>query len=53
MSFVCDKVTRTDNMKEIRENNGTLVITGNDAPAGMGCTQDYSYYQEEIRTDKI
>ena len=34
-------------MKEIRENDGTLVITGNDAPAGMGCTQDYCHDPED------
>lgn len=28
--------SRNKRIKEIRENDGTLVITDNDAPAGMG-----------------
>ena len=33
--------------KEIRENDGTLVITDKDAPAGMGRTQEYDYGDED------
>lgn len=34
-------------MKEIRENDGTLVITDKDVPAGMGRTQSY-FDDEEV-----
>ena len=34
-------------MKEIREQDGTLVITSNDVPAGMGCTQGYDPEDED------
>ena len=39
--------SRNKRIKEIREEDGTLVITSNDVPAGMGCTQDYGYDDDE------
>jgi len=43
---------RIDNMKEIREEDGTLVITSNDVPAGMGGTQEYGYDPEDEDDDE-
>jgi len=37
-------------MKEIREDDGTTVITEKDAPAGMGITQEW---QEGKKYEKI
>ena len=33
--------SRNRRIKEIRESGGTLVITDNDVPAGMGYTQEW------------
>lgn len=33
-------------IKEIREDDGTLVITEKDAPAGMGRTQEWQEEEE-------
>lgn len=49
--YDCRDATRRDrrkeDMKEIREDNGTVVATDMDMPAGMGITQEWQYEEME------